>query len=686
MVFSTALAISSAAAVLAAGIALLTLSRRPESALNRSCAGLFAVLAVSHVGSALGAGSMPYIGPVVWLAGEAWVPALALLFGFHLGRAAHRDDRSFFGWAAVAALAFAVAGTVGASYLPLAGAPGPDGLVPLHPLGKAAVAFALLLHVTALVQLENVFRAAHGEARYRIRYLILGTAALVAIRVYMLSLMVLYGGLDPHVGVQLGLATWVGGALVAYAVVRHRLLDVDVFVSRYVVYNSIALAGTAAYLLIVGLSAYGLTHLGRELPVWLVPSVVFAALTALGVALTSDTVRWRVRHYVDRHFFRNRHDYRVQWQAASRAVAGERTVEGFLGALGRMARRTLGARHVGTLLREAGTGRYVACPEGGDGPATVRETDLEPDPNPAWRPPSGGPGVYRNRASDADILYLPLTFGDERIGLVGLGPRISDAPYHLEDLELVNAMAAQTAVAVRNLQLAQDLARSRETAALHQLSTFFIHDMKNTTNSLGLLARNIRKNRENPAFWDDAEAGIARAVDQMRQVMDRLKGLRESAPSESRDVDLCALLAAWRGEWGRSLAAEVAVSTPGPLPCAAQADLLKTVFTNLVSNAAEAGASRVQVDGEAADGEVRVHVTDNGCGMDPVFMARDLFKPFATTKPQGMGIGLFQSRRIVEQMGGRLAVESKVGRGTRFTVTLPATNGGPPGPGTRPPS
>jgi hypothetical protein len=67
-------AFSGSAAVLAAGIALLTLTRRPGGALNRSCAALFAVLAVSHVGAALGERAA---GLAVWIAAEAWVPALA---------------------------------------------------------------------------------------------------------------------------------------------------------------------------------------------------------------------------------------------------------------------------------------------------------------------------------------------------------------------------------------------------------------------------------------------------------------------------------------------------------------------------------------------------------------------------------------------------------------------------------
>ena len=64
----------------------------------------------------------------------------------------------------------------------------------------------------------------------------------------------------------------------------------------------------------------------------------------------------------------------------------------------------------------------------------------------------------------------------------------------------------------------------------------------------------------------------------------------------------------------------------------------------------------------------------NGCGMSPDFIARSLFRPFQTTKKNGLGIGMFQSKMIVEAHGGRIAVASQPGAGTTFQVFLPAKN------------
>ena len=65
-------------------------------------------------------------------------------------------------------------------------------------------------------------------------------------------------------------------------------------------------------------------------------------------------------------------------------------------------------------------------------------------------------------------------------------------------------------------------------------------------------------------------------------------------------------------------------------------------------------------------------VADNGCGMAPDFSSGSLFRPFQTTKKEGFGIGMFQSKMIVEAHGGRIEVESQLNKGTTFRVLLPA--------------
>jgi signal transduction histidine kinase len=75
---------------------------------------------------------------------------------------------------------------------------------------------------------------------------------------------------------------------------------------------------------------------------------------------------------------------------------------------------------------------------------------------------------------------------------------------------------------------------------------------------------------------------------------------------------------------------------------------------------------------ETASGKPYFSVSDTGEGMSERFIADRLFHPFATTKPKGVGLGLYTCREVVSANGGAIEVESKQGAGTTFRVVLPS--------------
>jgi two-component system sensor kinase FixL len=102
---------------------------------------------------------------------------------------------------------------------------------------------------------------------------------------------------------------------------------------------------------------------------------------------------------------------------------------------------------------------------------------------------------------------------------------------------------------------------------------------------------------------------------------------------------------------------------------------VQQVLLNLMRNALEAmaGAARRELllsTGSGDNGLAVINVADSGCGIDPE-MASQLFQPFVTTKPHGMGVGLSISRTIIEAHGGRIWTEPNPGGGTIFRFTLP---------------
>ena len=105
-------------------------------------------------------------------------------------------------------------------------------------------------------------------------------------------------------------------------------------------------------------------------------------------------------------------------------------------------------------------------------------------------------------------------------------------------------------------------------------------------------------------------------------------------------------------------------------------DRIKQVLLNLVLNARDAmpmgGELTVRTRYDRQQGEVLIAIADEGAGI-PDEVTDRLFDPFFSTKEEGTGLGLFVSRNIIQEQGGRIDVESTVGDGATFTVALPAS-------------
>jgi signal transduction histidine kinase len=141
-------------------------------------------------------------------------------------------------------------------------------------------------------------------------------------------------------------------------------------------------------------------------------------------------------------------------------------------------------------------------------------------------------------------------------------------------------------------------------------------------------------------------------------------------------VDMADLVATTLRSLGPNSGVELAVAGGGLGLVVAVPEQLQQVLLNLVLNARraleQAGSSaRVTVSLAGANGRVRLEVADSGPGIAPERL-RTLFQPFQSGAAGGFGIGLYESKRIVESYRGTLRVESEVGRGTRVVVELPA--------------
>jgi signal transduction histidine kinase len=105
---------------------------------------------------------------------------------------------------------------------------------------------------------------------------------------------------------------------------------------------------------------------------------------------------------------------------------------------------------------------------------------------------------------------------------------------------------------------------------------------------------------------------------------------------------------------------------------------LRQVFMNLLMNAVDAMPERgtivLKTTFEKTLCAITVIISDTGKGMDAAVLSK-LFQPFFTTKVGGTGLGLAISKRLIEEQGGSISIESSVGSGTTFTITIPCNKG-----------
>jgi len=271
-------------------------------------------------------------------------------------------------------------------------------------------------------------------------------------------------------------------------------------------------------------------------------------------------------------------------------------------------------------------------------------------------------------------IAVPIVHGDELLAFLILAePRTNEA-VTFEDRDLLRTVGRQAASYLAFLRATEALAEARQFEAFNQLSAFLVHDLKNVVAQLSLVVRNAERHRDNPEFIADAFNTIGDAVAKINRMLASLRQDSAAANEKVENVELNGLIA--------HAVKQCSQREPQPefqrhavaVEISASYDRLLSVVEHLVQNAQDAttddGSVVVTLEHEADNAVIRI--SDTGCGMDKEFIRTRLFRPFDTTKGKaGMGIGVYESRHIVSNLGGRLDVTSEPGVGTTIAISLP---------------
>ena len=226
-------------------------------------------------------------------------------------------------------------------------------------------------------------------------------------------------------------------------------------------------------------------------------------------------------------------------------------------------------------------------------------------------------------------------------------------------------------------------------AELAELAGGFIHEIKNHLGTLGLNFQLLAEDFQEPQSQRER-----RALERMQRLQGEVQRLvavsndflrfARVANLELKPDDLAGVIEEmvdFFAPTARQANIDIKVYLPADLPLVAlDRDLFKQALLNLLLNAEQAmpKGGELTIQAMKENDHVTLSLIDTGKGMTPEVLAK-VFKPFLSTKPGGSGLGLPTTKKIIAAHGGTIAAQSEVGRGTKFTIRLPASEGSEPG-------
>ncbi|MGH7790157.1 MAG: ATP-binding protein [Candidatus Binatia bacterium] len=543
-----------------------------------------------------------------------------------------------------------------------------------------AAAFALLIYE---------FRTTSDpRMRLQLKFWLFGMG--VALPLGLTNTLAVYGVPIYPLG-NLGSAAWAG--IVAYAIVRHRLMDIEVAVSKGIAYlGVIVLLVGPAFVLSLAMQhlAFGEVHYDFS-------AGMLALLLAVGVLF--PFARARAEQSVERSLFPRKQETRTLLNTFARSVVRILDRQRLVRELCDTLSEVLRLERVALFLREDARGEFEL--QRMLGPAPVPATFAPDHPFVRMLTQRGEP-VLREEVLLAETgvdtcttivrrnhweVCVPLVSGASLIGFVGLGRKRDLQAFVAGDLDILTNLATQASIAFENARLYDELRRSRDIinragrlSALGTLAAGIAHEIRNPLVSIQTFFQLAPQRLGDEEFMTSFLRLAETEVQRIGNLISELLTFAKSPTPVVGDVDLDEMVertVTLLVPQARTQQVELTRRPSGQTPTiVADPDQIMQVLINIVLNAIQATpqGGHVAIETRRVDQDLgsfwQIEVRDTGQGIAPD-MREAIFNPFFTTKDKGTGLGLPIAHRIVIESGGFITVESADGQGTSFFINLP---------------
>mgnify|MGYP000032373423 FL=1 len=562
------------------------------------------------------------------------------------------------------------------------------GFVDYYVLGKLPLFNQLVVAFVILLLVENLYRNVASENRWGVRFFCLGLGSIYAFDFLLYGDSILYSLIDEQLYEARGAINIIVVPLLAVAILRGPKWSVGISLSRQAAFHTVSLVVGVAYLLVISVLGYYLQSFGEQWGKILQASFLFAGFLGFIIIVYSGKIRSNILVLINKYFFTYKFDYREEWlrfiqtmsatedhynlsERAIKSVANIMDCPGGAlwfkdqpGRLSQVARWNFKHELDQDIDIKSDFIKYLT-----DNRWIVNLNDVENGKIP------GSNCQIPNWLSSEPALWLvvPLIHHQEIIGFIVLYQPLAGKDLNWETIDILKTVSLQISSYLIEQESQKALAIASEFEAFNRKFAFVIHDIKNMASQLSLLHKNAEKHGDNPDFQNDMKLTIENTVEKMNDLLSRINIIREPSKSrKSTQVNIRNVLAESIKTFlaaGRNVT--LADDDCEFIACSSIEDL-ETVFMHVIQNALDASDADQAVDITIKqDTEyVVVSVKDSGIGMDREFIRDELFRPFRSLKKDGYGIGAYESRQLIQSMGGRMEVKSKPNEGTIINIYL----------------
>ncbi|MEW6619652.1 MAG: ATP-binding protein [bacterium] len=535
----------------------------------------------------------------------------------------------------------------------------------------------------------------------RLKYIFFG---MVVVILSSLSNILLVMGIKIYPLAHLGLTIY--ALMVTYSIVKYRLMDITIIIQKGLIYSLLTALVTAIWLLAI-FTFEVLLHF---------ETLSARILTIIIIILIFQPVREKIQLIVDKMFYRERHDLQELLKKVTGEISTIISRDTLMSSILNTINHTLHPVFVQLLLLEESERVYK--PEFGLGENDKSIIIQQDEPIVAWfknekrellqeevreNPEFNGMRAVVTQAIERfkAIVSIPIIFKENLIGILNLGPKLSQTPYNQDELTFLTTLCNEVAVALENTKLYTDL--QKETIKLQNLTQDLKIANKSKSAFLNIVSHELRtpltvimgyasllSNKALGEITTEQEKSVKIMLDKCRHLNELIGDILDLSkiergkkyelkkqPVDFRKIieETVLIFTPSAREKQISIQTEVAPNIPVVWY---DPEIAKEIFSKLVDNAIKftPAMGKITIRFEDKDNYLQGCVEDTGIGIKPENLNK-IFERFYqvdmsdTRKYEGTGLGLSIVKEVLEDSGGSIKVESQEDIGSKFIFTIP---------------